>query len=113
MSKSLDHLITSVRSSLRTTCKYLKNISEKRRNLYNKLYGGIEKEINLSTSSIDLSDSVLIHPTLMSLHNDGPLLSDWNNPQYKIIKYYGITFQAGTLANGCCLWFKLWCYCMY
>lgn len=61
----------------------------------------IEKEINLSTSSIYLSDSVLIHPTLKSLHDDGPLLSDCNNPQYKIINYCRITFQAGTFANSC------------
>lgn len=62
----------------------------------------IEKEINLNTSLTDLSDSVLIHPKLISLHNDGPLLPDCNNPQYKILKYNGLTFKAGMLADNCC-----------
>jgi len=67
----------------------------------------IEKE-NLSTSSrlstlTNLSDSILIHPTLITLHDDGPLLLDCNNPQYKIIKYVnGITFKTGSHADNCC-----------
>lgn len=62
----------------------------------------MEREINLSILSTDLSDSVQIHENLMSLHNDGPLLSDCSSPQYKIFKYKGTTFKAGTLADNCC-----------
>lgn len=51
----------------------------------------------------NLSDSILIHPTLITLHDDGPLLLDCNNPQYKIIKYVnGITFKTGSHADNCC-----------
>lgn len=62
----------------------------------------IEEEINLSTLSTDLSDSVRIHNNLMSLHTDGPLLPHINNPQYKIVQYNGLTFKAKTLADSCC-----------
>lgn len=62
----------------------------------------IEEEINLSTSSTDLSDSVRIHNNLMSLHTDGPLLPHCNNPQYKAVKCNGLTFKAKTLADSCC-----------
>lgn len=63
----------------------------------------VEKEINSnvpSTSSIS-SHSVL-HPNLMSLHYDGPLVSNCTDPQYKIVQYNGITVKAGTLADSCC-----------
>lgn len=64
----------------------------------------IEKEINLDTSPLqNISSSfILTHPDLVALHYDGPLTFDCNNPQYKVIKYNGITFKAGTLANNCC-----------
>ncbi|KAM0735062.1 hypothetical protein ACS0PU_011175 [Formica fusca] len=63
-----------------------------------------EKEINLDISPLRniSSDSILTHPNVVSLHCDGPLTSDCKNPQYKVIKYSGITFKAGTLANNCC-----------
>ncbi|KAL6416979.1 hypothetical protein ACFW04_013066 [Cataglyphis niger] len=56
-----------------------------------KKFGSLD---NFSASNTSSIDSVLIYPTLMSLHNDSPFLSDCNNSQYKIIKYCGITFQA-------------------
>lgn len=62
----------------------------------------IEKEVNLHTSSNVLSNCILMHPQLMSLHCDGPLILNCNNPQYKVVKYNGITFRAGTLADNCC-----------
>lgn len=61
-----------------------------------------EKEINSDSSSTISSNSILIHPTLMLLHYDGPLIPYCNNPQYKIVKYNGIMLKAGTLANSCC-----------
>lgn len=57
---------------------------------------------NLSLSSAILSHSVPMHPNLMLLHHYGPLVSNCNNPQYKIVKYNGITLKAGTLADSCC-----------
>lgn len=48
------------------------------------------------------SHSVLAHPNLMLLHHDGPLVSDCSSPQYKIVKYNGITLKVGTLADSCC-----------
>lgn len=62
----------------------------------------IEKEINLTTSSTESSNFIEIHPNLTSLHNNGPLLSNCNNPQYKIIKFNEVTFKTGTLADNCC-----------
>jgi len=59
-----------------------------------------EKKINLDSSTI-LSHSVLVHPNLILLHHDGPLISNCRNPQYKIVKYNGITLKAGTLADSC------------
>lgn len=61
----------------------------------------IEKE-NLSTplSSVLLHSS--IHPHLISLHTDGPLVSNCTSPQYKAIKYNEITFKVRTLADNCC-----------
>jgi len=62
----------------------------------------IEKEMNsdLSSSTI-LSQSVVTNPIVTSLHYDGPLLFNCNNPQYKI-KYKGMTLKAGTVADSCC-----------
>lgn len=48
------------------------------------------------------SSSTLGHPNLMLLHHDGPLTSNCNNPQYKIVKYNGIVLKVGTLADSCC-----------
>lgn len=63
-----------------------------------------EKDIKLDISPLRniSSDSVLTHPNLTSLHYNGPLTADCTNPQYKIIKYTGITFKVGTDANNCC-----------
>lgn len=44
----------------------------------------------------------MVHPNLTNLHYDGPLVSNCNNPQCKIVKYNGITLKAGTLADSCC-----------
>ncbi|XP_036139931.1 uncharacterized protein LOC105834898 isoform X1 [Monomorium pharaonis] len=64
----------------------------------------IEQDINsdLSLSSIISSESVLRHPKLIKLHFDGPLIDNTSNPQYKIVKYNGITLKAGSLADNCC-----------
>jgi len=62
----------------------------------------IEKEINSDLSSSILSHSVLGHWNLTSLHHHGLLVSNCNNPQYKIAKYNGMTLKAGTLADSCC-----------
>lgn len=61
----------------------------------------IEKEKNLQTSTAS-SQSVPRHSTLMSLHHDGPLIANCQNPQYKVIKFNGMTLKAGTLADSCC-----------
>jgi len=42
------------------------------------------------------------HLNLTLQHHNGPLISNCNNPQYKIAKINGITLKAGTLANNCC-----------
>lgn len=64
----------------------------------------IEKEntSDLLLSPIVSSSSALGHPKLMLLHHDGPLVSNCNNPQYKIVKYNGIVLKVGTLADSCC-----------
>jgi len=62
----------------------------------------IEKEMNSDLSSTILSQSVVTNPIVTSLHHDGPLLFNCNNPQYKIIKYKGMTLKAGTVADSCC-----------
>lgn len=60
----------------------------------------VEKEINSGLSS-NVSHSVLMSPNFTLLHHDGPLTIA-RIPQYKIVKYNGITFKAGTLADSCC-----------
>lgn len=61
----------------------------------------IEKEKNLHTSTA-LSHSVPNYSNLSLLHYDGPLIPNCRNPQYKVIKFNGMTFKAGTLADSCC-----------
>lgn len=56
---------------------------------------------NLHTSTT-LPHSVSRHCNLTSLHHNGPLLPNCHNPQYKVIKFNGMTFKAGTLADNCC-----------
>lgn len=64
----------------------------------------VEKEnmSNVRLSPTVSSASVLQHPSLISLHNDGPLAPNCKNPQYKIVKYNAITLKSGTLADRCC-----------
>ncbi|XP_070527391.1 uncharacterized protein [Cardiocondyla obscurior] len=59
----------------------------------------MEEEINLNTAPIDSLDS---EHNLLSSHTDGPLLHYCNNPQYKVVKFKGLTFKAKTLADSCC-----------
>ncbi|XP_011698579.1 PREDICTED: uncharacterized protein LOC105456325 [Wasmannia auropunctata] len=61
-----------------------------------------EKEKNLNTLSAALSHSDSKHPHLTSLHFNGPLIQNCHNPQYKVIKFNGMTFKAGTLVDSCC-----------
>lgn len=64
-----------------------------------------EEEINSDASLNILLPSVLTNSNLTSLHHDGPLatiLSNCNNPQFKIVKYNRMTLKAGTLADSCC-----------
>jgi len=63
----------------------------------------IEEEINCdsSLSSITAPNSALKHLNCMVLHSDDPLTDDSSNPQYKIVKYNGITLKAGSLADNC------------
>ncbi|KYN01704.1 hypothetical protein ALC62_07533 [Cyphomyrmex costatus] len=62
----------------------------------------IEKEINSdSLQYIITLDSAMKHPKLMVLHSDGPLIDNCSNPQYKIVKYNGITLKARMLADNC------------
>ncbi|KYM98827.1 hypothetical protein ALC62_10457, partial [Cyphomyrmex costatus] len=58
-----------------------------------------EEGLNLSSVSSTISSN---SDTLMSLHYDGPLTLNCKNPQYKMIKYNGIVFEAGSLADSCC-----------
>jgi len=60
-----------------------------------------EKEKNLHTSTA-LSDSVSKRSNLSLLHYDRSLILNCYNPQYKVIKFNGMTFKAGTLADSCC-----------
>lgn len=60
----------------------------------------MEKEIN--SDSTPLSLSIETRPTLMSLHNNGPLLPNCKNPQYKIVKFNKMTLKAQTLGDSCC-----------
>ncbi|KYN02500.1 hypothetical protein ALC62_06675 [Cyphomyrmex costatus] len=60
----------------------------------------IERD-NFCTSTA-LSQSISKHCNLTSLHYDGPLLPNCHNPQYKVVKFNGMTFKAGTLTDSCC-----------
>lgn len=83
MSKDLDLSIILVRLNLKTTCRHLKNIYEKRKNLY-KLCKETEKNLHISTLLQNIV-SVPKHYDLLLLHYDGPLISNFHNPQYKVI----------------------------
>lgn len=78
--------------------KYLKKAE---RSLEQIVRRCIEKEKNLCASTVP-SNPILTYPNLISLHHNGPLISDCKNPQYKIIKYNGITFKTTTLSDSCC-----------
>jgi len=62
----------------------------------------IEKEKNLLTSTALPHCALPQHYNLMSLHYDGPIIPNCRNPQYKVVKFNGMTFKAGTLADSCC-----------
>lgn len=78
-----------------------KYIRKADKSLQQVIWRYIEKEINSDSSTI-LSHSVLVHPNLISLHQNGPLISNCKNPQYKIVKYNGITLKCDTLADNYC-----------
>ncbi|XP_071575335.1 uncharacterized protein [Temnothorax nylanderi] len=59
-----------------------------------------ESYIN-SDSSLSMT-SVTKHPYFKEIHFDGPLTDNSSNPQYKVVKYKGITLKAGSLADNCC-----------
>lgn len=61
----------------------------------------IEKEKSSLTSTA-LPHCDPQHYNLMSLHYDGPIIPNCYNPQYKVVKFKGMTFKAGTLADSCC-----------
>jgi len=37
----------------------------------------------------------------MSLHYDGPIISNCHNPQHKVIIFNEMTFKVGTFADNC------------
>ncbi|XP_025263008.1 uncharacterized protein LOC105254747 isoform X2 [Camponotus floridanus] len=61
----------------------------------------IEKEKSLFTSTTRPHYGPQ-HYNLMSLHYDGPIISNCHNPQYKVVKFNGMTFKADTLSDSCC-----------
>lgn len=83
---------------MKTLKKYLRKAEKPLQQVVRRC---IEKERNLYTSTA-LSHSVPKRSNLLLLHYDGPLIPNCHNPQYKVIKFNGMSFKAGTLADSCC-----------